>query len=581
MRQARFVRLVPAIRTVHGVEYFDYALPADHGFAIGDIVRFPFRRQSIEGMITAFLDASPFEAKIRSLDAQIPLLRLGETAVRFLQQTAWQTMTPQPSVLSAWLRTIPKRAKGIAQAPRVPSQSTLSPNTLTHFSLDRWHDDQGLLAHISSASGPILVLTPWRHRAEQIAQLCHGVALHADITDTEAWHAIQYFCSTDTAIVVATRIGAWLSCVAQTILIDEPEHDDHKQDEASPRYDARWMAAVAKSQRPEIALHAFSTTPRLQRDPIPSSIPTIEPLPILDPWISGHRADHIPVLTESSISELEEAIHQRKPAIIVHPTEGLHGRICCRDCGWAAKCDACGFSVTHMSHGAECRRCGKKSSIPDACPQCGGMDLSRGRIGRDLLDILCTKHFGEGKVIVTSPIGLESININGGCVVITDVQGLSGVVEDIRRKERLAINLRRLAARCAVENARLIWHGTIDSVQECSDWLSAEGLQRLWNTERAERALFSYPPMAKLIKVIVDGSDAEVRAFHQKLKLSLDAHWFIRGPYLIPFRAKQRTPRQIIHLIAPPQLSISSILQTLQPFASQAIFDLDPVSFFC
>lgn len=146
--------------------------------------------------------------------------------------------------------------------------------------------------------------------------------------------------------------------------------------------------------------------------------------------------------------------------------------------------------------------------------------------------ILCTKHFGEQKITVVSPIGLESVDIREGCVVVTYVQGFSGVVEDIRRKERLAINLRRLAARCAVEQARLVWHGSIDSVQECSEWLSAEGLQQLWNTERTERALFSYPPMARLIKVIVDGTDIEVQSFSQKLKQKLDSTWFVRGPFL-------------------------------------------------
>lgn len=581
MLHARFVRLVPAIRTIHGVEFFDYALPANHDFDIGDIVRFPFRRQLIEGMIVAFLDSSPFEAKIRPLASQTPLLRLGEQAKKFLEQTAWQTMTPQPSVLSSWLRTVPKRAVGIPISVSRSASNEPHPSTLTHFLLDRWHGEQGLFNQIAQAKGPVLVLTPWRHRAEQIAQLCQGMVLHADITDGEAWKAIQTFCLQETRVLIATRIGAWLSCVAQTILIDEPEHDDHKQDEASPRYDARWMAATAKSQRPEISLQAFSTTPRLQRDPITSSIPTIEPLPILDPWVQGHRADHIPVLTESSILELEDALHNKKPAVIVHPTEGLHGRISCRDCGWGARCDACGFSLTQMIHGAECRRCGKRSPAPDHCPQCGGMDLSRGRIGRDKLEILCAKHFGAQKITIVSPIGLESVDIREGCVVVTDVQGFSGVVEDIRRKERLAINLRRLAARCAIERARLVWHGSIDSVQECSDWLSADGLRRLWDTERAERALFSYPPMARLIKVIVDGTDAEIQSFTQKLKQKLDTTWFVRGPFVIPFRAKQRKPRQIIHIIAPSHVSISSILSALQPFASQAIFDLDPVSFFC
>ncbi|MCC7357263.1 hypothetical protein IT408_02035 [Candidatus Uhrbacteria bacterium] len=578
---ARFVRLIPAIRTIHGVDFFDYSLPVNHDFSIGDIVRFYFRRRYIVGMIYEFLDDSPFKKKIQPLEKQIPLLRLGEPAKDLLQQTALRTLTSQPTVLLSWLRKIPKRAKGIETSSSKEMIKKTQSATSTNFVLDRWKGEQGLLAQLPASSGPILILTPWRHRTEQIAELCGALVLHADITDTKAWNVIQAFCEHKKTIVVSTRIGAWLGCVAQTILIDEPEHDDHKQDDASPRYDARWIATMAKTIRPEVTLTAFSTTPRLQHDPIHSDVPTIEPLPILDPLIQGHRSTQVPVLTESSIYELEQAILEHKPAVIVHPTEGLRGRISCRDCGWAAHCDDCDFLLSHTTRGAECRRCGKTTSIPDQCQKCGGFDLSRGRIGRDLLQTMCSKYFGENKIAIVSPTELESTPIHGGCVVVTDVQGFSGVVEDIRRKERLAINLRRLAAKCAVNQTKLIWQGKSDVLQECSAWLSAAGLHALWNTERKERSLFSYPPMTKLVKILIDGTEDEILKFKKKLKDTLGETWHIRGPFIILFRSKKRQHRQIIHLIPPLELSSMTIVQTLQPFASQAIFDLDPVSFFC
>lgn len=107
-------------------------------------------------MIIEFLDSSPFEAKdppACSADS----VTTGVQAKSFLQQTAWQTMTPQPSVLSSWLRTVPKRAIGISSPIHRPISNEPHPSTLTHFSLDCWHGEQGLFAQIAQAKGPVFV----------------------------------------------------------------------------------------------------------------------------------------------------------------------------------------------------------------------------------------------------------------------------------------------------------------------------------------------------------------------------------------------------------------------------------------
>ena len=190
MTRSLFVRIIPSLRTIPGVEAFDYRVPENADFLPGDIVRIPFRRQTIEGMVIGLLSDSPFASKAREIEKQQPLLRLGAPAAQLLQLTAARTFSSQPTVLGAWLRTIPKRAKAQTTfVQTLPTSEKLEP--VIHFARDRWEGENGLLATARASKGPCLILTPWRHRTEQIAERIGGTVLHADITDTEAWQAVQ------------------------------------------------------------------------------------------------------------------------------------------------------------------------------------------------------------------------------------------------------------------------------------------------------------------------------------------------------------------------------------------------------
>lgn len=578
MPQRLFVRIVPAIRTIPGVEVFDYALPPGHGLVLGDIVRFPFRRQTCEGMLMSFSETSAYAQKVKEIPAQVPLLRLGPIGVQLLERTAAQTLCSQPTVLNAWLRHVPKRAQGHPMEEPFPSGNG---GIHFHYLPHRWHSPTGLLEQARiRAPGRILIITPWRHRAEQLAARLGGMYLHADVADGQAWRALQTFHQSASSILCTTRVGAWLSCLADTVLLDEPEHDDHKQDELSPRYDARWLAYHAALLRPGLALHIFSTTPRLQReDPSPETIPELPVHFTLDPWVRG-QSSAIQPISASSFLAMKSAAEEGRAVRIIHATEGLQGRIACRDCGWSAVCDACGFSLSRDARGAYCRRCGKRGEMPDTCPHCGGLDLSRGRMGREALHKACSTHFPGADIQVCSSLEADAAIPPQATVIITDVQGLKGATEDIRHKERMAIHLRRLAADCLAQEAQLILQGPMDAVEESAFWLTSAGLERRWRAEREERHLFSYPPMAKLVKALIDANLAQAEAFTQELQRRLPA-WTIRGPMPISYRAKQRQERHVLHLLPPSSLTDTAIQHALRPFAEQAYFDLDPVSFFC
>jgi hypothetical protein len=61
------------------------------------------------------------------------------------------------------------------------------------------------------------------------------------------------------------RVSAWLSVFADAVIIDEPENDDYKQDELTPRLDARWIVSETAQLAPHLSTIQASTTPPQRR----------------------------------------------------------------------------------------------------------------------------------------------------------------------------------------------------------------------------------------------------------------------------------------------------------------------------
>ena len=105
-------------------------------------------------------------------------------------------------------------------------------------------------------------------------------------------------------------------------------------------------------------------------------------------------------------------------------------------------------------------------------------------------------------------------------------------------------------------------------------------MKQAWASEFAERRLFGYPPTQTLVKILVNGSDDVANQLLSELQSHLPAPLAIRGPYPIPFRAKSRTPRSVVHLFVPKSVPETAFRPLLESIAKRAIIDLDPINFF-
>lgn len=573
--------VVPAIRTPRHVNVFDYAIP--HGMDVrpGDLVKIPFRSRTTVGVTCEIRDRSEEMRGLKEIEGSYAGLHLNEDTLSLLSSLAARSFSSQASVLHAWLGTLPKREKdgeekhATRQHANTSTTSLFLPNHLQTL-LDQ-------AGEIVLSKQKLLILTPWASRADWIAEQLRTKALTSDKAAGERFALWSSFVRNERPVLVATRLGAWLATEADTVILDEPENDDHKQDELSPRYDARWIVEAAQS----FGCHVIKIglTP-----PLSSFIETtkqhdIPPIQTDMTAVDVHSADWsgIAGIQNRTLIKLENALREGRPAFIIHPVHGDRARLRCKDCSWQANCSRCGAGLNVQDGKLICLRCNNQEMMNLACPVCGGTDLSKSRAGRGQLE----KDL-EGKNLKASVLSIGEWNAQNdipqnSLVILTDLSLFAGGVEDLRKKERLIIAFRRLADACASSNAHLVIQSDAGLLAEAKNWLNTEGCEHAMRNELKERELFRLPSAFRLLKMIFRGNEGHaIRQLGQlKDRMEPNAPFMISGPFPVLHRPSHRTPRWIGHVSAPFGTKTEAFEHLIEPLlSSDTLFDLDPIAFF-
>ena len=564
----RYLRIAPGRRTIPGVESFDYAISDTADVCVGDVLWIPFQRSQIPGIVMEEIKSSRFADKIKTIEKPHVFLRTGASGAMLAQILADRTFSSLPTIVHSWLRTVPKKIKPCNNQTS-QKQKPIPPKR--HWVVDRInHATQGIKITLQESEGRTLIVTPWQSRAELLSREFDIPCLQAKTADGECWRLIQSFVEDPKARLVVTRVGAWLSVLADHIIIDEPENDDHKQDESSPRYDARNIAFEA-TRLTGGQLTTIGTTPRLGTDL--ENIPTIDVPLRLEVWQKRSGSD-VELLSPQTVNDIREAIEDNAPVIIIHPISGERARASCSDCGFEMTCASCQFPVSRTPTGVYCKRCGKHDAMMAECSSCGGTDFSRSRPGTASLQRAILNVFPNDDIrVVDVPAFWETELREHTRVILTDISLLGGYTEDIRRRERLVIAWRRMSAMVQIVHGELIGQGAEQWISHARSWLESDGVRSAWTDELRERSAFGYPPASKIAKIIVAGTDVKANSILEDLGRTFPSKRF-SGPFPVPYRPKN--PRWIIHIhdILPTELTV------LKRFSKQCIIDLDPIAFF-
>jgi len=572
----------------YGHCFFDYEL-TDGAAHVGDVILVPFRNKKIAGLVAKISPESEWADKAIKIADPQKILKLPDGVADFCVAAAAESFVSPPTMLNAWFRVVPKRhTDDEAHAPTRDTHSVKnSEKHETRYLVNRYLDPEGIIPTVISnqSNGRIVVLTPWQRRADFLAAKLACPALHADMAAGVAWRAWTGFLKQTHGVIVTTRLGAWLTSVADVAIIDEPENDDYKQDELSPRYDARRLLVLAENFNPAMRTIAVSTTPNLAY----FAKHLKEDATLLEPDVEFSRLDPknrsaIEMLTPAANNAMEEAASAGTPIRILHTVFGTRGRVRCADCDWTMECKECGIGMHNMQTHALCRRCNAKFHLPADCPICHSTNLTKAVLGSDGLQRLCRQHFPTANVrVLDLHEWLNQALRPGTLLVVTNVAYMGGYAEDIRRQERLVLSFRRLAAQACVAKCKLIVQGTSPLIDVCPSWLNPEGVAKAWELELADRDAFKYPPAVTMAKLIVPGKVENADVVKSKLQAICEKNpdWSFRGPYPIEYWSKTREPRTVFHILPPPKMPRNRLIEELSVLTAFGIPDLDPIAFFC
>jgi len=357
----------------------------------------------------------------------------------------------------------------------------------------------------------------------------------------EIWNAVLL----GAKIVIAARSGLFLPFTNLGLIIVDEEHDpSYKQNEPSPRYNAR-DAAIFVSHLNNSNIILGSATPSLETyanvisekyglvemndrhgESVLPSISIID----LKPEYKDKRFKG--VFSQDLIKAIEEALINKEQVLLFQNRRGYSPTLNCRLCGWHADCVNCDVHMTtHKSfQELRCHYCGSRAKIPQQCPACGNHELEEQGFGTEKIEEDLKELFPTALVArmdmdtAKTKIAFENIihdfeerkiDILVGTQMITkgldfDNIALVGVLNadnllrypDLRSNERAFQLLTQVSGRAGrrAKKGRVIIQ-TYNPEHPVIIETMHHQYESFFKRESSERKMFRYPPYFRMIQI--------------------------------------------------------------------------------
>ena len=245
--------------------------------------------------------------------------------------------------------------------------------------------------------GDVLILVPEIALTPQIAErfgqyFGDNVSIfhsnQSESTRRKAWEAIK---SGESNVVVGTRSSIFAPLEnLRLLIVDEEQEPSYKQTEPDPRYNAR-DAAVVRAKIEGATLLLGSATPslesmynakkgrykylRLSERYGKADIPTLYIINSKSEEIKGGFSSTI--ISSLLKTKIAERLSMGEQIVLLQNRRGYAPLIRCRECGHAEECPDCNATFTfHAATNAmNCHYCGRRTAVPNKCPQCGDRNL--------------------------------------------------------------------------------------------------------------------------------------------------------------------------------------------------------------
>ncbi|SDL60871.1 replication restart DNA helicase PriA [Pedobacter sp. ok626] len=337
------------------------------------------------------------------------------------------------------------------------------------------------------------------------------------------------------------------------IVVDEEHESSFKQQEPSPRYQARDVAvylahlhqakAVLGSATPSLESYYNAVNHKYGLVTVNERFGGVE-LPLHEVVSISEETKKkkmVSYFSSKLIDEIANTIEQKEQVILFQNRRGYATILICATCGFAPKCVNCDVSLTyHKTSGKlHCHYCGYHQSSINICPACGSVHIEQKGFGTERVEEELSLVFPDAKI---ARLDVDSTRTKNGLQqIISDFQEkktdiligtqmvakgldfdnvtLIGVINadtlfnypDFRAFERSYQLLAQVAGRAGRRNkqGKVIIQAYDDSHRIIKQVIENKYLE-MYNEELAERKMFHYPPFTRLIFINIKHKDQDL-----------------------------------------------------------------------
>tara|TARA_B100000945_G_C20423524_1_gene619224 strand:+ start:243 stop:2456 length:2214 start_codon:yes stop_codon:yes gene_type:complete len=255
----------------------------------------------------------------------------------------------------------------------------------------------------------------------------HKVALwHSKMTKSEKGHTWKQLIMGKYSIVIGARSAVYAPINNLGLIIVDEEHDSsYKQENPSPRYNARDLAILrAKNASAKVLLG--SATPslesyyncinkkylllKLDKRYGKSTQPIIE---LIDMKKINYQATPYPnILSPELILRINQCLEKNEQIIILHNRRGHSLVYFCQDCGACIECKRCAVSMTYhrIKNYLRCHYCDYTTKIISDCKNCKSKNIKFSGFGIQQIEEILKITFPQSIVL---RMDLDSVKNHG------------------------------------------------------------------------------------------------------------------------------------------------------------------------
>ena len=424
-----------------------------------------------------------------------------------------------------------------------------------------------LARHVLDEGKSVLYLVPEIMLSSQIFRRLEDffggdlVLYHSGLTAAQRLYNWQRFMRGDARVAIGTRSAVFLQPPELGLIIIDEEHDGSYKEHSSPRYNARnvaWHRSVTEnsmlvigsatpsveslysSERGQMKLHRLEA--RYGNKPMPP----VEIVNIREG--SGRGTVSAPLKVHT-----RRAVAAGNQVILLLNRRGFSPFVICDSCGRTIGCPECSISLTyHRTGSLVCHYCGHTEGVPDHCPSCGSVKITRLGAGTQRVEDEIRGEFGDLSIFrldqdtahrKDTASGLVDGMENGNIDILLGTQMVAkgfhfprvtvvGVlladiglnIPDFRSSERIFSLLVQVAGRCGRgEDPGRVIIQTLDPEHNLFRFITHHDYYGFYKNELDVRRMLLYPPFGRIARLLVRGRDEDrVRKSIALLKTRLD-----------------------------------------------------------